>query len=150
MEAINNMIEIQTKLKQEGKNVQAFIVLDDIVGVVTKDDPFIQRLATSARHANISLFVAVQGLTRLPPVVRDNAEYVFIFRTNNGDVKNKIYETWNGGLIGTKKDFAAFMDKYVENFAVLCINAKTQSNDKSKVFSLFKAPKDKVKFRFEK
>jgi hypothetical protein len=138
--AIMNLIAFQKNNIKEGKKAHAFIVLDDIIGLVKHNDTLVNRLASSARHFNISVFAAVQNLKSVSPIVRQNADYVFIFRNSNTNEKKEIYSQWNGSLIGEFSDFNKLMNDEIKDYRVLSIDCKTQTNDAKKIFSVFKAP----------
>jgi hypothetical protein len=124
-------------VQRANKESRAFIVLDDIVGVL-KIDKTIQSLITSARHENITVFVTTQYLKALPPVVRENAETVFLFRQPNRDLILEAWKIWGDCM--DKKDWAAVMLNDVVDHRALLIDTRAQSGKAADKYKLIKAP----------
>jgi hypothetical protein len=139
---IEKLIASQKKfLAEKSKLPNVFIVLDDIIGVIPTNDNLMSRLATSARHWKITLFVCIQSAKKIPPIFRINAEYIFVFRQIDNTQVGTIYDEF-GGLFGSKEEFSNYLKEYVKNYTALFINTKTQNNEKKDMFGLIKAPPD--------
>jgi hypothetical protein len=124
--------------QQQNPESRAFIVLDDCIGTLRVDDT-IKSLFTNARHDRITVFCAVQYLKSVPPVLRQNAEYVFIFRQTNQDTIDEIWTEW-GDLYGTRDEWRALFRNWIKNYTALVINTRSQSNDPNDTYRLIKAP----------
>ena len=63
----------------------------------------------------------------LPPVLRNNLDYVFIFRNNIVKERQKIYDNY-AGMFANFEVFNQVMNQCTENYECLVIDCKTQSN----------------------
>lgn len=143
---IEKVITRQKQLQAEGKPLPSiFLVLDDIVGVVNANSGLMSQLASMSRHWNMTLFVCVQSVTKIPPLFRQNAEYLFAFKQNNIDQIKVLYAEF-GGAFGTSAEFVDYMQKNVHTYRALMINIKTQSPKKEDIFKLVIAPPNPAKY----
>lgn len=82
-------------IQTHGKKPKIALVLDDCLEEVNwTSDKVIQSIATTGRHYGITLFIATQKPTSLPPIFRRNADYAIIFRQvsyDNIDMLTKEY-----------------------------------------------------------
>ena len=69
----------------------------------------------------------MQHALGLPPVLRNNIDYIFIFRNNILKEKQKIYDHY-AGMFPTFEAFNQVMNQTTENFECLVIDNKIQSN----------------------
>jgi hypothetical protein len=76
----------------------SLIVLDDLDGLAgptgIKKNREVQRIFNEGRHYKTGL-VVTQQYSCLPPALRGNTDYVFIFSITENDLR-KIYESWGG------------------------------------------------------
>lgn len=63
----------------------------------------------------------------IPPNLRTNIDYTFIFRENLVGNRKRIYENY-AGMFPNYDAFAQVMDQCTENFECLVINNTTKSN----------------------
>jgi hypothetical protein len=124
-------------VQRANKESRAFIVLDDIVGVL-KIDKTIQSLITSARHENITVFVTTQYLKGLPPICRENAETVFLFRQPNRDLIKEAWKIWGDCI--DKAEWERIMLEDVVDHRALLIDTRAQSGKAADKYKLIKAP----------
>ena len=77
--------ESREKLKAKGKPLEPIlIILDDIVGSNNiHTSPGFMKLATTSRHLNSRLIISAQSYKTIPPVVREQIDYMFIGYTKN-------------------------------------------------------------------
>ena len=69
----------------------------------------------------------MQHAMGLPPVLRNNLDYVFIFRNNIVKERQKIYDNY-AGMFTNFEVFNQVMNQCTENYECLVIDCKTQSN----------------------
>ena len=69
----------------------------------------------------------MQHALGLPPVLRNNIDYIFIFRNNILKEKQKIYDNY-AGMFPSFEAFNQVMNQTTENFECLVIDNKIQSN----------------------
>ena len=74
----------------------------------------------------------------LPPDLRSNIDYVFIFRNNIVKEREKIYNHY-AGMFPTFDVFNQVMNQCTENFECLVIDNKVQSNNISDIVFWYKA-----------
>jgi len=114
-----------------------FIVLDDMLADANswKRDQTIKQIFMNGRHYNIFFVLTMQYATGIPPDLRNNIDYVFVF--NEPSIKNrkKIYEDY-AGMIPSFDHFQSILDKCTENYECLVIKtaAGTSSNIRDLVF----------------
>ncbi len=61
---LKNFIEKLEKLVENGEKFSAFLVFDDLIGVLNRNDPFLINLWSIHRHLNLSIFIATQHFKR--------------------------------------------------------------------------------------
>ncbi len=108
---------------------RAFLILGDCMynKAVTKDKN-IRCIFMNGRHYKIFLLITMQHGLGLPPDLRSNIDYVFIFRNNIVKEREKIYNHY-AGMFPTFDVFNQVMNQCTENFECLVIDNKIQSNN---------------------
>lgn len=108
--------------KGKCKDNNFFIVLDDMLhdSSTWKNDKSIKSLFMNGRHYNIMGIVAVQYVLGIPPNLRNNIDYVFIF--NEPSIKNrkKIYEDYCS-MIPTFDEFQNILDSCTRDYGCLVV-----------------------------
>ena len=70
---------------------KAAFIYDDAVGYELKNSPWITKLFTILRNANIRSIFSAQSPTLINPVGRSNANFIFLFKLNAaGDIEKTI------------------------------------------------------------
>lgn len=107
---------------------RAFLILDDCLydNSWTKDIN-IKSCFMNGRHYKIFFLITMQFPLGIPPHLRANIDYIFIFRDNMIRNKQKIYEHY-AGMFPNFDVFRTVMDSCTENYECLVINNKVQSN----------------------
>lgn len=78
-------------------NPEAFLIFDDVLDDTkwcTNND--IKFIFYNGRHAKITFFLCMQHPMGIPPSLRTQADYVFIFNDENIDNRQKIYKQYCG------------------------------------------------------
>lgn len=118
--------------KGKCKENNFFIVLDDMLHDASswKKDKSIKSLFMNGRHYNVMGIVAVQYALGIPPDLRNNIDYVFIF--NEPSIKNrkKIYEDYCS-MIPTFDEFCNILDSCTRNYE--CLVVKTTGGSSNKI-----------------
>jgi hypothetical protein len=106
-----------------------FIVMDDVLSDVRawKTDETLQRAMFNGRHANIFLVIVMQYCLALPPAIRSNFDYVFIFKDIIPANRKRLYENF-AGIIGTFENFNRIMDEVTKDHGCLVIKLCGDSN----------------------
>ena len=151
-EVLEEHLEEQLKLvaymkrqaKKEKKKIirgyQSCIVVDDFADDVSvmrgKAGQILQTLAVRGRHANISLFLLVQKIRTVHPMIRNNLNHLFIFRLRSRVDLDAILDEYSA-LVRAKKELEAIYKKAVASpHSFLYINLMA---DPPKFFKSFEA-----------
>ena len=107
---------------------RAFLILDDcLYDKKWINDKSIRAIFMNGRHYKIFFLITMQHAMGLPPVLRNNLDYIFIFRNNIMKERMKIYENY-AGMFASFEVFNQVMNQCTENYECLVIDCKTQSN----------------------
>ena len=136
---ISNVIKRQqqiTKIMMKEKQVKGHSAVDRRTFVIMDDcmydnkwvsDTNIRSLFMNGRHYGIMYILALQYVMGIPPVLRNNVDYVFILRENLVGSRRKIYEQF-AGIFPTFEFFCQIMDQCTENYECLVIHNGSKSN----------------------
>jgi hypothetical protein len=118
---------------------RAFLILDDCMyNKSAMSDKNIRCIFMNGRHYKIFLLITMQHGLGLPPDLRSNIDYVFIFRNNIVKEREKIYNHY-AGMFPTFDVFNQVMNQCTENFECLVIDNKVQSNNINDIVFWYKA-----------
>lgn len=118
---------------------RAFFILDDCMyNKQALNDKNIRCIFMNGRHYKIFFVLAMQHALGLTPDLRNNIDYVFIFRNNIIKEREKIY-THYAGMFPTFDVFNQVMNQCTENYECLVIDNKVQSNNISDIVFWYKA-----------
>lgn len=120
--------------KTKANNI--FVVLDDMLhdASVWKKDATIQNIFYNGRHFNLLFILTMQYAQGIPPGLRSNIDYVFIFGEPSVTNRRKIYESY-AGMIPTFEHFCNILDECTKNHECLVIKTSgNTSNLKDQVF----------------
>jgi len=107
---------------------RAFLILDDcLYDKKWIKDESIRCLFMNGRHWKISFIITLQDPLGLPPVLRNNIDYVFILRENKISNRRRIYEHY-AGMFPKFEMFCNVMDQCTENYECLVIHNSSKSN----------------------
>jgi hypothetical protein len=98
IEVLKKIIFKQYDLKKENKQQSILIILDDWIGSCdVRYDTIFHKLATCGRHCDITTFYISQFLNKIPPVIRDNFNYIFILSISKSslDSINEYQDTYS-------------------------------------------------------
>lgn len=119
-------IETATKILFNcSKKLKKYVVIDNYVGVYKLASP-VEKLFTQGRHFGIATFLLTQYAAKCPPVVRENARYIWVFRSC---VKSYELIFNNQNKFSKKRDFVEFMQKKTGYTPVLINNADLELKD---------------------
>ncbi len=147
---VKKLYEYCDKKKRQKKPVRMFMIFDDIVGFVNLKTDFMGTLITTARHIGISLFFISQKMTdTIPPVLRTNSDYVFVFKNQNMKEVRDVWEEYGSALYNKFNDFADYVTENIGDYKALVINKKTQSNNWQDIYRIIRAPANIPNFFFD-
>lgn len=124
------------------------IILDDFIGddecnLMSKMSKIISQLAVSGRHYKICTIVLSQHLNKLPPVIRQQSNYIFVTKVRMETIMDGIYpmqtqytnkqQLWHEYSQHTKTRYASVMlqtdDPYEQNIQFLLPSKKVSFVD---------------------
>ena len=128
---INDQMIISTKISKQletfgetniNLNSYAFLVLDDMMwdSRLIKDGT-IQSIFFNGRNYKLLFIMTMQYAMGIPPKLRSNIDYLFLFHEDYMDNKQKIY-TYYGGMFPSFEIFCQVMDQFTTNYNCLVID----------------------------
>lgn len=127
---LSNILNRQNKIRRfaqkqriQGKeevDTRFLLVFDDCLHDNRwKNTREIRSVFMNGRHFNIMFLLSLQYVIGIPPNLRTNIDYVFIFRDSSIQNRKKLYENF-GGCIPTFRLFSALMD-HLDQYECLVI-----------------------------
>jgi hypothetical protein len=118
--------EVMGKSDIDPKN---FFIMDDLgydapKWVKNKDIKF---LFMNGRHIHTLFLLTLQYPKGIPPALRTNVDYTFIFREPNMNNRKILYDNY-AGMFATFDDFCQVMNQCTNNFECLVIDNTSSSN----------------------
>jgi hypothetical protein len=151
-EILENVMKLQkSKMKilkmggEDAKNhpeVGIGLLLDDCgYNKTIYNKQIIREIFMNGRHQKIFFIVALQYARAIPPELRINVDYLFVFKTNNVEDRKRLYEFF--GCI-PKKTFNEIFDKYTQDNRCLVLKNTIQSSRIEKCIFYYKAEFDRT------
>lgn len=118
---------------------RAFLVIDDCGYSSTwPSQKNVKYIAMNGRHVDLFVLMALQDALSLPPNIRTNCDFVFIFAEMRVKYRLRIYDSW-ASVIPTFEAFNAIMDVVTEDHGVLVIHLTSSSTELSDQVFYYKA-----------
>lgn len=118
------------------------IVMDDCIETSRDDwtkDSTLGNFFTQGRHKKLILIVAIHAVKSIPPTLRNNADYVFIFKTSTAAEKDKLKSEYID-VFSNKRDFNDVFSRYTDDYKCIVVDNMTKdSNDITSKFSWYRA-----------
>ena len=130
---VGDIIKRQRKqVKLHGENdlkASSFLLLDDCLhdAKLWAKDKHIKDIFFNGRHYALLFILAMQYPLGISPDLRTNIDYVFILREPIQKNRKKLYENY-AGMFKTFQDFCTVLDQLTEDYGVMVINNRTNSN----------------------
>jgi hypothetical protein len=125
------MKKVIREKKQYGRETidpRSFLILDDcLYDNIWAKDTNMKYLFMNGRHIKQMVVITMQYPLGIPPNLRTNIDYTFIFRENYINNRKRIYENY-AGMFPNFESFCQVMDQCTENFECLVINNTSKSN----------------------
>jgi hypothetical protein len=122
----------EQKLSESGKHASnnVFIVLDDMLHDAQswKKDKTIKSIFFNGRHYNFLFILTMQYPQGIPPELRSNIDYVFIFNEPSVANRKKIYDAY-AGMLPDFNYFCNILDACTQNHECVVIKTSGNSND---------------------
>lgn len=101
-----NLITMIMEEQEENWGEQAFLILDDVTGVVNFQSSQLKTLITMYRHYHLTLIIGFQFLrVNVPKLVLESTTFAFIFAQQSDDAVDSCVKGFAGGFAGAKDDF---------------------------------------------
>jgi len=132
-ELIKKQLKSQKQLvEKHGKHdtrTCSFLILDDCLheSKIWSKDQNMKKMFYAGRHYNILLIIAMQYPMGIPPELRTNIDYTFIFREPNMRNRKRLYENY-AGVFESFTDFCAVLDNLTHDYGCMVICNNTHSN----------------------
>lgn len=107
---------------------RAFLILDDCMyDNIWKKDKNMRYIFQNGRHVQLFCVITLQYVLGIPPDLRNNVDYTFIFRDNNLGNRKKLYENYCS-VIPDFNTFCSIMDSVTtQGYGCLVINNLAKS-----------------------
>lgn len=107
-----------------------FVVLDDMLADASswKKEKTVQEIFFNGRHFNLFFILTMQYPLGIPPALRSNIDYVFIFNEPNIKNRRNIYDGY-AGMIPSFDHFQNILDSCTQNHECLVIKTSGNSTD---------------------
>ena len=88
------------------------IVFDDMIGGTSFSGKVWNLLLTQYRNLNITVFIALQYVAKIPPMAREISKYAFIFRQNALPSYKYVFESFGQSYHNNVSEFKRFIQRY--------------------------------------
>jgi len=145
-DVIEKLIASQKNRIKKGENINVFTILDDCMyDKKFLKEKIMRQIFYNGRHWNIFFLLTMQYCMDLTPDLRSNIDYIFVFRENILQNREKIYKNFFG-IFPSFDMFNQVMDACTENYECLVLDNTIKSNKIEDVVFWYKA-KMRTNFR---
>lgn len=126
---------------------RTFLIMDDCMfdSSWTRDKN-IRYLFMNGRHIQTMVVISMQDPMGIPPALRNNTDFIFIFRNNFLNQREKLYHQW-AGMFPDFDTFCQVMNQCTENYECLVIDNNAKSNKIEDQVFWYKANNDLPEFK---
>jgi hypothetical protein len=116
------------------------LVLDDcLYDDVWARDKYMRYLFMNGRHVRIMVFITMQHVMGIPPALRTNVDYSFIYRDMNASNHKRIYENYANSGFHNVHAFSQVFVQCTENFECMVVDNTSLSNKLCDIVYWYKA-----------
>lgn len=129
-ELVANVLKRQQIIKkQKDIDHRAFFIMDDMMSSANQwiKSENIGSMFCNGRHYGCMFILTLQYVMGIPPMLRNNVDYVFILRENIYKSRKKLYENW-AGMFPTFAMFEEVMKECTQNYECIVIKNNSLSN----------------------
>lgn len=144
-EVLESLLKIQSS---NGASCRAAVIFDDCLPQKAFTSQLFLNLCTTFRHYRVDVIISTQYIYRVPPVVRECATRVVIFRQTTGRSIQALFESF-GSWFNSGKEFANFLLASTGNYKFIYFIANSSSDDRAKVYKIKKCPAKIPEFKYE-
>lgn len=127
-----NIIARLMKYQSQNRHLRCFVVLDDLLGSISPNDPLLTSLISTYRHYNITIFITAQYLKKLSTVFRECCSYWYIFNTvNENSVKALKEDVFTDARFDKTSDLKKFIQQHTNGYYFIFVDtSRTDGNGK--------------------
>jgi hypothetical protein len=124
-EVVYDIMEMQkSRILRRGQNNEVFIIFDDMAASHNlRYEKMMRELSFNGRHYGITVFFATQRMNAASTAIRDNADRLILFTTNNVKVIEMLSQEFANDFID-KNHFRAFLSLQTEDQQAVIINQR--------------------------
>ena len=124
------------------------LITDDMMSQerMLKKSAHYRKIYTEGRHFNVLYLACLQYCMGLPPELRSNIDYVFLYGEDENSNLKKLYENY-AGIFPTFQMFKDVLDQCTENYGCLVIDKRSKSKNLTDRVFYFRA-KNPGQFKF--
>lgn len=127
-DVIEKIVSRQKILVNKNDNSSVFMILDDCMyDKKFLKEKIMRQIFYNGRHWNIFFMLTMQYCMDLSPDLRTNIDYIFVFRENIVQNREKIYKNFFG-IFPNFDMFNQVMDACTENYECLILDNTVKSN----------------------
>lgn len=144
-EALIMKMTEKNKGKKKTEIINVLIILDDVVSDTNfHQSNALKKLYTRGRHVGIGVVATTQYLNSLPPVVRNNCDWVIVGQLNHASISLLCEEYLSGDL--DKRDFVKLYNRATKDYNFLLINNTSikDNDDLNQIYGIIRCPEDYV------
>jgi energy-coupling factor transporter ATP-binding protein EcfA2 len=143
-EVLSSLIKIQ---QDTGAKYRAAVIFDDLLSTKAFSSDLFTQLATTFRHLRIDIIISTQYLYRVPPVTRECATRVLIFRQVTKRSLDALYESF-GQFFKNAKEFSDYLLKNTGNYQFVLFKSNSSDEDVRKIYRIMKCPAEVPMFTY--
>ena len=144
---VGKLIEKLTELHRQNKTSSILLVLDDCIADSQKfhNSPNLEKVLVRGRHIGLAVMITTQHVTGIPPIVRNNLDYIFCGQMNRHSVEILSDEFLAGDL--DKAGFIKLYNQSTKDYTFFVINASSveDNGDLNQIYGTIKTPPEFLK-----
>lgn len=132
--------------KSDNEASHILLILDDLCSDTNfHQSKSFKKLCTRGRHIKISVIITAQYIYQIPPVARNNSDFILCSQMNTQGLDLLTSEFLFGNL--TKREFVDLYYKNTADYGFLVINnnCTKSNNDVNEVYGHLKVPENLIK-----
>lgn len=135
-------IQIETAAKS-----RAAVIFDDCLDARAFSSQLFLQLCTTFRHLRIDIIIASQYIYKVPPVVRECATRVAIFRQTTRRSLDALFESF-GAWFNNLKEFQEYVLRATGNYGFIYYLANSAEESIPQVYKILKCPEEIPQFKY--
>jgi hypothetical protein len=149
MDVLQKYLQFLVKIKNSGKPIPSnFIVLDDIISSINQKSKQWKSFIAAFRHYNVTLFVTTQHVNQCEPLLREQADYAYIFELHTKASIEASHKSY-GNLLTTPKAWQAFLSAHTKVEYTCIVWSKHSRPVITERYKRYRAPAKRKEVKFE-